>query len=84
MLIARIDGATRVLGQPVDWNEERDGKCAGLPIRDQVVGGQRVMVSAWTPTPDELAAIAAGAHVLLFVWSVGHPPVSIGVGEVPT
>lgn len=84
MIIARIDAATRVLGAPADWNEERDGTCGSLAIRDVEIAGQNVMVSAWQPTPEEIAAIVAGATVRLYVWGSRHPPVSIGVGELPS
>lgn len=39
-------------------------------------------VSAWEPTPDEIALIAAGAPIYLWVWGTGHPPVMLTVGEV--
>lgn len=36
-------------------------------------------VSAWFPTPDELAALARGQPVYLFVTGTSHPPVFLGV-----
>ena len=60
MIVGRIDGATRELGKPAGWNDARDGKCLTLPVRDECVGGVHQMVSAWVPTPDEIARIAAG------------------------
>lgn len=82
MLIARIAGATRTLGAPPDWDEERDGLCGGLPILDTMEGGQPVMISAWQPTPEELLALMAGASVYLKVVGRGHPPVMVWV-ETP-
>jgi len=41
------------------------------------------MISAWLARPKELAAIAAGAPVLLSVYGEGHPPVMLSVGEAP-
>lgn len=41
------------------------------------------MVTAWTPTPDELERLNAGASVHLRIHGVSHPPVMVEVGEVP-
>jgi hypothetical protein len=36
--------------------------------------------SEWQPTPEELAALAAGGRVCLWVWSGNtQPPVALGV-----
>lgn len=81
MIIARIKGATRVVGQ-------RQGYL-GLPLRDELVtdkvNGENTpsMVTAWEPTPDELERLQRGAPVLLRVLGNIHPPVMISVGEVP-
>lgn len=92
MLIQRIQGATRVLGAPVNWDEAADGPCFGLPILDipaapptgpDQPGNAAQMASAWEPTPEELAALNAGAPVILFVIGGVHPPVYVGVGEAP-
>lgn len=43
------------------------------------------MVTAWEPTPDELAALNAGAKVIIQM--LGSPPINpiaVYVGEVPT
>jgi hypothetical protein len=81
MIIARISGATRVIGKSQGY--------MGLPIRDEVrhttVDGERtpVMVTAWEPTPDELERLSKGALVQLCVLGTGHPPVMLEVGEIP-
>ena len=81
MIICRIQGATRVLGQ-------RQGYL-GLPVRDELVHdtvngpGTPSMVTAWEPTPDEIAKINAGAPIHLRVLGNIHPPVLITVGEPP-
>lgn len=79
MLIKRIEGATRTLGQAQGY--------LGLPVRDECVvyDGERVpqMVTAWEPTPDELVRLNAGAAIELTVLGSMHPPVYIGVGKVP-
>lgn len=71
-------GAAVTLGAPADWNPAV-GECDPLVV--YVNGG--TMTSAWYPTDCEKAAIAAGAPVLLTVWSSGHPPVSVNAGPAP-
>jgi hypothetical protein len=79
MLISHIEGATRVLGKSQGY--------LGLPVRDErihcTVGGEGTpaMVTAWEPTPDEIARINAGARVYLRVLGTAHPPVMIEVGD---
>ena len=79
MLIGRITGATRTLGQGQGF--------LGLPIRDSIrkdpSGFHIQMESAWHPTPDELERLNAGAPVILAILGTLHPPVSIIVGEPP-
>lgn len=85
MLIARIDGATRYLGAPIGWNPEVEcATCQHLAIRDTPTeGGGNVMISAWQPTPADIAAIVAGAPLYLHVWGTSHPPVWIEAGAPP-
>lgn len=79
MIIKRIEGATRVLGKAQGY--------LGLPLRDEVINSTvdgpatPCMVTAWEPTPDELARLNAGAPVLLRVIGAAHPPVMVEVGE---
>lgn len=81
MIIKRIEGATRVLGQSQGY--------LGLPIRDEpihcTVGGPETpsMVTAWEPTPEEVAAIAYGAPIYLRIIGTAHPPVMLFGGEMP-
>jgi len=81
MIVARIEGATRTLGQQQGY--------LGLPIRDEylddTVTGPKtpVMTSAWEPTPDELQRLLAGAKVILQVVGTAHPPVLLTVGPAP-
>jgi len=76
MIPGQIDGFTNVLGAPREWDEARDGPCGALHIRRDP--GNRLL-SAWTPTQDELAALNAGGSVILSVVGTGHPPVWIAV-----
>ena len=79
-----IAGATRVLGAPRGWNPEKDGPCGGLPILETLTAhGQKCMVSAWIPTPEELERLNAGAAIELCVMGIVHPPVGMSIGAVP-
>lgn len=81
MIPARVEGCTRALGAPPGWTPETSGDCGFLRIRDEMNGDVPAMVSAWEPTPAELAALNAGEKVYLSVIGAGHPPVWIWVGE---
>lgn len=81
MIPARIAGCTRVLGAPLGWTPETSGEVCGQPIRDEMNGDVPCMVSAWEPTPAEIAAIVVGAKVNLRVVGCGHPPVMLFVGD---
>lgn len=69
-----------VLGAPAGW-DQRELPCDALPVTRVVADGVPHVVSFWRPSPDELAALAAGALVEL--WTVGHttPPVALAVGS---
>lgn len=81
MQIGRIAGCTRVIGQSQGY--------LGLPLRDIIIDdtvngpGTPAMETAWLPTPAEIAAINAGAPIILRVLGAGHPPVMLYTGEVP-
>ncbi|TPN79994.1 hypothetical protein [Mesorhizobium sp. B1-1-2] len=81
MQIGRIEGCTRVIGKSQGY--------IGLPLRDILINDSvsgpdtPAMETAWFPTPDEIAAINAGAPVILRVLGTGHPPVMLLTGEVP-
>lgn len=79
MLIRRILGTTHILGQPETWDIEKHGKCMSLPARVDPVA--ETISSAWEPTPAELAALMAGASVILTVYGNVQPPVSITVED---
>lgn len=81
MLIAHIEGATRVLGESQGYRK--------LPVRDELVNGTShgseapCMVTAWTPTPEELILLNAGASVHVCIMGTAHPPIVVGVGDAP-
>ena len=79
MIPQRIEGATRYLGAPMNWNPA-DGSCDHLAIRDEPTeGGSNAMLSVWEPTPEELQKIMEGKPVYLQVLGVQHPPVYVWV-----
>lgn len=70
-----------VLGAPQGWDQSTL-PCDALSVTKQLWDGLPAVVSYWTPTAEELAALNAGALVALSV--VGHtmPPVALHV-EAP-
>lgn len=79
MIIGRIEGATREFGKPTNWDDERYGVCNTLAIRDTPVPGGNAMVSAWFPTPEELALLQAGQPIYLWIYGASHPVVALTV-----
>lgn len=78
MIIGHIEGATRVLGPP-----EGNSEVKPLAIRDVMFeDGARAVMSAWMPTPQELAAMNAGEPVYLVILGVNMPPAFVGVKGV--
>lgn len=81
MLIGTIEGVTRIIGKSQGY--------LGLPLRDEIINcavngdGTPAMVTAWQPTPDELARLNAGASVHLRILGTVHPPVMVEVGQPP-
>ena len=69
MIPKRIANATHVFGPPADWDDERDGTCSKLVVR---IAGETIM-SAWEPTPAELALLNAGGSVVLHIWGALQP-----------
>ena len=76
MEIEHIPGATRVLAK-------NQPEYIPLAIRDEGHDGQNYMVSQWSPSPEELAALMLGAPIHLSIMGTIHPPVLISVGEAP-
>ena len=82
MIPIRIHGATRVLGQPYGWNEERDGRCSPLAVRDEITSAGPTISSAWELTPAEVERVKAGAPIILSIIGNLHPPVAMRVGTI--
>jgi hypothetical protein len=72
-----IIGYTRSIAPPPDWDEETNGPCETLQIRDQ--GGY--MISAWRPSAEERRALIEGGFVLLYICGKIHPVVGLGVSQ---
>lgn len=81
MQVGVIEGATRIVGKSQGY--------MGLPIRDEVIHctvngtGTPAMITAWLPTPAELAALNAGAAVHVHILGCEPPPMSVAVGAIP-
>jgi hypothetical protein len=81
MQIGVIKGYTRTIGKSQGY--------IGLPLRDVLVDDSvngpdtPAMETAWIPDPGEIAAIVAGAPIILRILGTGHPPVMIYTGDVP-
>lgn len=55
--------------------------CDALPVTDATdCDGRPYVISFWLPTPEEVAALAAGAPVQLWVVGQTMPPVALSVG----
>ena len=81
MIIGHIEGCTRILGKSQGY--------LGLPLRDEFINSRvtgsltPIMVSAWLPTPDELALLNRGASIHVKLVGLAHPPIIVEVGPVP-
>lgn len=76
----KINGATRTLGAPVNWDPAQ-GDCVGLPVLDRDTEFGHVMISEWTPTAEERERLAQGLPVHVWVYGFMHPVLSVSVGE---
>lgn len=70
---------TRVLGAPAGWDQNAL-PCDALPVTDVLDRGGQFVVSFWVPSPEELAALAAGDPVQLWVAGTSMPAVALSVG----
>jgi len=80
---AKIEGDSRPIGAPSNWNEAESGRCGALFVRHDVVGGLQFMTSAWEPDTNEIGWLLAGAKIQLGVSARQHPVVNLGVGDPP-
>lgn len=77
MEICKIDGFTRILGAPKDWDHSQV-ECKGLPIVDNPDGW---MVSQWKPNALEIETLRQGGTLLLWVYGTAHPVVGLDVSN---
>lgn len=84
MIPGHIEGANVCFRRPEGTTKEQ---CGDLFVRREVVdvGGEAWvhMSSAWIPTPAELAALNAGAAVILSIAGTQQPPVMLTVTQPP-
>ena len=63
------------LGAPLDWDEDKNGKCLTLPChRDNV---SNTFNSFWKPSKEDLKTLNEGGCLMLSVVSSSHPPVGV-------
>lgn len=73
MLSLAIEGTTRRIGKSQGYK--------GLCVRDFSFGdGTPAMMTAWQPTPAEVAKIVSGEPIYLTILGSSHPPVLLQVG----
>ncbi len=72
----------RVLGAPAGWDQAQL-PCAALAITDTDFAGMPAIWSFWRPDPVELAALNAGALVVLSILGRNMPPVAVMVEARP-
>lgn len=68
-------------GQNFDWMPPRDakrGECGQLPVFRH----DGKSISVWKLDEEDLRVLNEGGHVLLHIWSVGHPPVALTVQKM--
>lgn len=74
MLIQRIEGANCVIPGTGEANS------VSAHVRLMVVDGEQWIISAWEPTPDELARINNGENIQLAIKGAVMPPCALVVG----
>lgn len=82
----KIRGETRCIGKPIDWDNELDGTCGALSVRDEVElqSGVNFMHSEWRLQEGELKLLQEhNGVVILRISGVIHPVVSLHVEARP-
>jgi len=80
MEINKINGHTRILGAPSNWDQSKE-ECVGLPVIDSASENGPVMISEWQPESEDLKLLNIGMPLHLWVFGDVHPVVSISVGQ---
>lgn len=76
----RIDDG--VLAAPVNLDETKRAQVGGLPFVSGVDGYGVYRESRWGLSPEDRATLARGGSILLRVWGLTHPMVSLAVWPV--
>ena len=78
-----IQGATRVMVAPANWDAEKKGPCKDLQIVDTFDDrGDPVMLSAWKPDHEDIKDMLEGKPIMLMIQGRGHPVVALFMGEL--
>lgn len=72
-----IEGHTRRLGAPKQWDHSEEGICHTLEIVDR----DGWMISAWQPSETELKRLNEGQPLFLHIQGHEHPVVALTVAE---
>jgi hypothetical protein len=78
----KIRGETRCIGKPRDWDDDLDGPCGALSVRDEidVQSGVNFMHSEWRLQPGELKLLQErNGVIVLRISGQTHPVVSLQV-----
>lgn len=70
----------KVIGAPKGW-DQKELPCGALPVTvcEEPNTGATMIQSVWMPDEEEIAKLRAGKGVVLTVFGLVHPVVSIGV-----
>jgi hypothetical protein len=83
MTSAEFHGA-KIINPPPDWESEVG--CTPLYVEFITLHTGEcflpTMKSVWVPSPEERAALAAGANIALVIVGISHPPVQVGLTDV--
>jgi hypothetical protein len=87
---AVIEGFTHALGVPAQWDQEKNGRCAVLHIRAEVIQGIGFLRSAWETDEADPGLLLAGARMVLGIAGmptsdnqIAHPVVHLDMTDVP-
>lgn len=76
-----IQGHTRRIGAPANWDHEKNGICHTIEVIDQAdEQGINWMQTAWMPTPEEMKQLNDGFPIILSIAGTRHPVVSLQIG----
>ena len=87
---AVIEGSTHALGVPQKWDQEKNGRCAVLHVKAEVIQGIGFLRSAWEPEEADPGLLLAGARMVLGIAGapnehnqIAHPVVHLDMTDVP-